>query len=143
MISLELNNTTKTPVCRRSLERLLNLAQKTSKYRGKALVSLGVVGNQKIRQLNKTYRKIDKVTDVLSFENSDSEYAEDPIGEILVCLPVAKAQAKKIKHSLKKEVNRLVLHGFLHLIGYDHEKESEAAKMESLETKILNKYDQV
>ena len=55
----------------------------------------------------------------------------------------AKAQAKKIKHSLKKEVNRLVLHGFLHLIGYDHEKESEAAKMESLETKILNKYDQV
>lgn len=138
-----MNNTTKTHVCRRSLERLLNLAQKQAKKSSEETVSLGIVGETKIKQFNSIYRKKNQVTDVLSFENDDRLSREEPLGEILVCLSVAKKQAKQMKHSLKKEMNRLVLHGFLHLIGYDHMKEKEAEKMESLETKILNKYDQI
>lgn len=143
MVKLELNNTTKTHVCRRSLERLLNLGQKQARKSSQETVSLAIVGEKKIKQLNSIYRKKNQVTDVLSFENDDRLSREEPLGEILVCLPVAKKQAKQMKHSLKKEMNRLVLHGFLHLMGYDHEKEKEAEKMESLETKILNKYDQI
>ncbi|MFH1453582.1 MAG: rRNA maturation RNase YbeY [Armatimonadota bacterium] len=82
------------------------------------------MNNDAIKKLNKVYRKKNKPTDVLAFNISSEDEDEflNPInllGEIIISTPYAKEQAKKQKHSLKKEVVFLLIHGLLHLLGYD------------------------
>lgn len=90
-------------------------------------VAIIFVSDQKMRQLNRVYRSKDKSANVLSFDT----------GDIFISVPFAKREAKKFKWTLKYEISRLALHGFLHLVGYDHMKVSDARKMEKLESKIL------
>ena len=95
--------------------------------------SVILVGDKKIRQLNWQYRKKNKITDVLSFEGE-----ADFLGEVVISLPEAKRQAKKYKLNLKIEMSRLLIHGILHLLGFDHEKNAkEAEKMYALQDKLL------
>ena len=109
----------------------------------KVELSLNLVGEGKIRSLNKKYRGKNKVTDVLSFGMDYKTSGKCDIislGDIFICLPFAKKQARKEGIELKKELSRLVVHGFLHLLGYDHEKSSKDTKiMLGLEEKILAK----
>lgn len=72
---------------------------------------------QEMRRINKTYRSKDKPTDVLSFESADPE----TLGELALCLPVLMKQAKSQKHSVDQELQYMMIHGLLHLLGYDHE----------------------
>ena len=119
-------------------------------------VSVSFVGEDEIRELNKEYRNNDNVTDVLSFpavENPDrgvinvEEHAADlnpetwllNLGDIIFCLPRAKAQAKEYGHSLKREVAFLALHSLLHLLGYDHMIPEDEQQMTALQTEILDK----
>lgn len=119
-------------------------------------VSVSFVGEDEIRELNKEYRNNDNVTDVLSFpavENPDrgvinvEEHATDlnpetwllNLGDIIICLPRAKAQAKEYGHSLKREVAFLALHSLLHLLGYDHMIPEDEQQMTALQTEILDK----
>ena len=119
-------------------------------------VSVSFVGEDEIRELNKEYRNNDNVTDVLSFpavENPDrgvinvEEHAADlnpetwllNLGDIIICLPRAKAQAKEYGHSLKREVAFLALHSLLHLLGYDHMIPEDEQQMTSLQKQILDK----
>lgn len=119
-------------------------------------VSVSFVGEDEIRELNKEYRNNDNVTDVLSFpavENPDrgvinvEEHAADlnpetwllNLGDIIICLPRAKAQAKEYGHSLKREVAFLALHSMLHLLGYDHMNDEDEQQMTSLQKQILDK----
>ena len=119
-------------------------------------VSVSFVGEDEIRELNKEYRNNDNVTDVLSFpavENPDrgvinvEEHAADlnpetwllNLGDIIICLPRAKAQAKEYGHSLKREVAFLALHSLLHLLGYDHMIPEDEQHMTALQTEILDK----
>jgi len=96
-------------------------------------LSLVLTDDDKIQDLNKKYRNKDKVTDVLSFEE---------LNEIFICLPEAQRQARLLKTSLKLELTRLLVHGIVHLKGYDHEKsEREAERMFALEKKIFEKID--
>jgi len=97
-------------------------------------ISILLMGDDDIRQLNKEFRDYDKPTDVLSFpQNSD----EDPpipgeiiLGDIAISLDIAKTQAKEHGLKLKEEVILLLIHGILHLLGYDHEiSEQEENKM--------------
>lgn len=93
-------------------------------------VGLLLTGDEQIRQYNHTYRGIDAPTDVLSFEfGEDDDFAGDDgeIGDIVVSLETAWAQAAEHNWGLEAEVAHLVVHGLLHLCGYDHE-ESEAAE---------------
>lgn len=99
-------------------------------------VAVVLVGENKIRNLNKQYRGENRVTDVLSFR---AEGDKEELGDIVVCVPRAKKQARKRKQSFEKELSMLLVHGFLHLVGYDHEKERETELMEGLEGKVLNK----
>lgn len=106
-------------------------------------VSLVFVGEKMIRKMNKTYRGIDRVTDVLSFGNESDEKdkfvsaGEDKgLGEIFICVKRAKKQAEEKGHSLKNEIGVLMIHGVLHLLGYDHEKDADAARMEKMERKL-------
>lgn len=94
-----------------------------------------------MRELNKKYRNKDKVTDVLSFPMvEESEKLETlDLGDIFICLSFAKNEAKSENISIEEKLAQLTVHGFLHLIGYDHEKsKKEEIKMFGLENKILN-----
>jgi probable rRNA maturation factor len=71
------------------------------------------VGNGRMRELNKKYRRKDKATDVLSFQYGNS-------GEVAICLKEVKKNAKKFKSTLNKELTRVLIHGILHVLGYSH-----------------------
>lgn len=91
----------------------------------KKTVSVVLAGDKKVKTLNKIYRHKNKVTDVLSFGGcGDSDF----LGEIVICLPQARRQAKKCGAPVKAELTRLLIHGLLHLAGYDHDKSRSAAR---------------
>lgn len=91
-----------------------------------------------IQKLNKNYRKKDKATDVLSFPQSKTPFTTS-LGDIVISLDTALKQSEQYKCSLNQEITRLLIHGILHLLGYDHVRiaKSEAQKMRRLEKEIL------
>ena len=105
-------------------------------------LSLLLVNDRAIQKLNHTYRKINKPTNVLSFPMGDSPV--DPeikiLGDIVISLETAEGQAKSLGHSLEREVVFLIVHGILHLSGWDHERSpQEAKKMYQKQREILNR----
>ena len=136
---IEFNNVTKSKINLARLQKLLKLINQILKNRGEQTISLVFVSPLKIKSLNKIYRGKNKVTDVLSFNIAD-ELDKSNLGEIIICASRATTQAREFKHSFQKEIERLFLHGYLHLCGFDHEKEKEAVMMESLEEKVLKKF---
>ncbi len=115
---------------------------------GNIEISVSLVGEARIKKLNNKYRKKNKATDVLSFPMEgksvirNSKYAIRDLGDIFICLPFAKNQAKSENVSIEKELARLTVHGFLHLAGYDHERsKSEADIMFKIEGRVLSQLD--
>lgn len=117
-------------------------------------VALSFVDDEAIRELNKEYRGLDKVTDVLSFaltendtdelvivfNNEDWDEAPDPdlLGDIVISIPRALEQSKDYGHSVEREIGFLFVHGFLHLIGYDHQDEAAEQIMIAKQEHILS-----
>lgn len=105
-------------------------------------VSVHLVGRRKMRNLNQVYRRQARVTDVLAFAMADSrprgEERKD-LGDIFICLPQARQQAEENKVSRPAEFNRLLIHGLLHLLGYDHLKPEQARKMFFQQDKLWKK----
>ncbi|MEK7151388.1 MAG: rRNA maturation RNase YbeY [Patescibacteria group bacterium] len=128
-------------------EKILKVAAtKTGLTKNKIELSVNLVGEGKIKNLNKKYRAKHTTTDVLSFPLQDNVSTKSKqggiisLGDIFICLSVAKRYASKNKNSLDRELTFLTVHGFLHLLGYDHEKSvKEEIKMASLQNIILNK----
>lgn len=89
-----------------------------------------------MRKLNRTWRGVNRTTDVLTFRGDDSvpEDAEHSLGDIVISVDQAKRQAQEQKHSLATEVRYLILHGLIHALGYDHE--TDDGEMDELELKI-------
>ena len=107
-----------------------------------AELSILFVGNRKMKQLNSDFRGIRGSTDVLSFE-AGIPVREDGqnhvLGDIVICIPKAESQAKAAGTGFYEELNRLLIHGILHLTGYDHEaSDYRARKMRKKEGDILN-----
>ncbi|MCK5416310.1 rRNA maturation RNase YbeY [Candidatus Parcubacteria bacterium] len=88
-------------------------------------ISVAFVGEKEIRKINKKYRKIDKVTDVLSFEDSE----DNCLGEVIICFEQIKKQAPNYQHSEKEELIFILVHGLLHLIGYNDNTDEERRNM--------------
>jgi probable rRNA maturation factor len=116
-----------------SRERFARLLRRLARHYGlsRPEIALVFVEDPEMRRLNKTFRKKDKTTDVLSFplkeKAADGRYY---LGDIVISVPTAAKQARNIGHSLERELIALTIHGFLHLLGYDHDsgrKEEEAA----------------
>lgn len=108
-----------------------------------ASFSVIIVDNNKIHEINKEYRGIDRPTDVISFaleEDEDYEVKERLLGDIFISIDKVYEQAKEYNHSVKRELFFLVTHGFLHLLGYDHMKKEDEEIMFPLQEKILNEY---
>lgn len=114
-------------------------------------VSISFVNDEEIRSLNKEYRGIDKATDVLSFpmlefteeeqeeEEEGAEYIDEEIalGDIVISMEKASEQAKEYGHSFERELAFLLVHGMLHLLGYDHEVEAAEGEMFDRQEEIL------
>jgi probable rRNA maturation factor len=131
------------------LEGIARAALAAQGVRGDVEMGLVVTGQERIQELNRTYRGQDKPTDVLAFAllpECDTElglsFTNPPdgvrhLGEVIISYPQAVRQAEEQRHSLEKEVAILVIHGVLHLLGYDHIKSDEAALMSAKEAEIL------
>jgi probable rRNA maturation factor len=103
-------------------------------------LSLSLVGDRAIRRLNRTWRKKDKATDVLSFPAGDAPAGVPGprlLGDVVISLDTARRQAKEYERSLDVEMARYLAHGILHLLGHDHEKPAEAKRMAVLEERLL------
>lgn len=141
---------------KRTITKLFDIAGETLDEDFSAVdVSVNFVSEDEIKRLNNEFRKIDKVTDVLSFPNldkkcdqklSDFDDERNPddkllfLGDIAICLKKAKSQAKEYGHSVKREVCFLALHGLLHLLGFDHIKKGDEKVMNETAEKILSKF---
>lgn len=103
-----------------------------------------IVNEEKIRDLNREYRGIDRVTDVISFalEDDKSFNIEDyrMLGDIYICLNKVKEQANEYGHSFKRELSFLAIHGLLHLLGYDHMNEEDEKVMFDKQEEVLKRY---
>lgn len=103
-------------------------------------LEINAVGDEKIKQLNKTYGGIGKVTDVLSFawrEDKVVKSGNNFLGQIYICYPQITRQAKKFKVPAKEEFARILIHGILHLLGYDHQEKKDAEKMFKLQEGLV------
>ena len=139
-----------------------HLLEGALKYLGQPVsqleMSLSIVSPSEIQSLNKTYRGVDAVTDVLSFPTVDNperkvlnvdDFTADVnpdtrklnIGDVIICRERAVEQAAEYGHSLKREMSFLALHGLLHLLGYDHVEAADEEQMTRLQKEILTKYN--
>ena len=117
--------------------------------KSKLLITITLTTKEEIRQINKRYRNIDKPTDVLSFPMFEKDELdrkikendfmhEDVLGDIIISIEQVENQAKEYGHSFERELSYMIVHGFYHLMGYDHIEEKDKEKMRPKEEKILN-----
>lgn len=128
------------------LIRVLKQGQKIDSLRKKVstkfpwAVEVRLIGASAMRKLNGRYRGKDAPTDVLSFPAPDVFRQQGVLGELLICLPVLKKQAQQLGHSEEVELRVLLVHGVLHLLGYDHELgPRQAAVMKKWEGQLLGR----
>ncbi|MED4754197.1 rRNA maturation RNase YbeY [Brevibacillus choshinensis] len=131
------------------ITRCLEAAAVHEEVSGEVVVT--IVSNERIHELNRDYRDVDRPTDVLSFamnepgegemeiflDESDLEEFPNMLGDIIISLPKAQEQAEDYGHSLDRELGFLAVHGFLHLLGYDHGSEEEEKEMFSRQEAVL------
>jgi probable rRNA maturation factor len=101
----------------------------------KKTMQIILITQESIHKMNKTYRNIDKPTDVLSFPNDEPK--EKSLGDIFISIEQARIQAKDYEHSFEREIGFLAVHGFLHLLGYDHHTPEEEEIMTFEQERIL------
>lgn len=155
---IEINNLTTNQVDENFLRRTAKIILESESSFAKAIedkvkkeadVSIAFVGQGRMREINKRYRGKNRVTDILSFFESKvllQKFKVGPtqkiqgLGEIIICLSEVKKNAKKFNSSFEKELNRVLIHGILHLLRYDHEKsDEETRKMEEKEKYYFSK----
>ncbi|MDO5555273.1 MAG: rRNA maturation RNase YbeY [Clostridia bacterium] len=112
----------------------------------KLYINIVLTNPQHIKKINKEYRNIDKETDVLSFPMFEKEELEkrkslnpDILGDIVISIDKVKKQAEEYEHSFERELSYMAVHGFYHLMGYDHIKENDKIIMRQKEENILKK----
>lgn len=129
------------------IKYVLNECFKQEKLDKKNLyINVVLTNPENIRKINKEQRNIDKETDVLSFPMFEKEEIEnipdnmlDILGDIVISVKKVQAQAKEYEHSFERELSYMVVHGFYHLMGYDHMEEKDKVQMREKEENILNK----
>ncbi len=127
---VETNKLIKCPLSKKYIGSILEQANKIIESKNSPkIISVVVTDEKLIKRINFKYRKINRATDVLSFN--------DP-AEIIICWSWLVRQAKKQKHNAKEEMIILLIHGFLHILGYDHKNKEQADSMEKQSKKIIS-----
>nr|WP_202409599.1 MULTISPECIES: rRNA maturation RNase YbeY [Halobacillus] len=131
------------------IQRILEFAGGQEGITGDAEVSVSFVDNKEIQEINRNYRQKDEPTDVISFAMQETGEGEMDVldenlpmmlGDIVISVDKAKEQAEDYNHSLEREFGFLALHGFLHLLGYDHMNEEDEKKMFTRQEDILHEF---
>ena len=131
----------------KELEELKTLLINVSKDEGldNILFNVIIIDNDRIRVLNREYRNIDRETDVISFALEDDKtfnFEEIRVlGDIYISVEKARSQAKEYNHSFKRELSFLAIHGFLHLLGYDHMEKEDEEIMFKKQEEVLSRYE--
>lgn len=134
---IEINNLTTISIDENSLKKIAQKVLEGEKIAKEAELSIALVGPGRMKKINKKYRGKNRVTDTLSFPESKIQLEQFKIGplqkskslgEIVICLREIKKNAKRYKSDFKTELSRVLIHGILHLLGYDHEKSEKGTK---------------
>ncbi|PIT87267.1 MAG: rRNA maturation RNase YbeY [Candidatus Magasanikbacteria bacterium CG10_big_fil_rev_8_21_14_0_10_40_10] len=136
MIKTELFKTVSCPI---KNSEIIKIAKQTAKQEPKlsGRVEIKVIGEEEMKELNRQYRRIDQPTDVLSFAwQEDKIIPSALLGQIYICYPVVLAQAQDSQTSVNKEFSLILIHGLLHLVGYDHYDKKTKNIMFTLQEKI-------
>lgn len=121
-------------------KKILKQVIKELELKSKHIVSFIFVDEAKIQEINREYRKIDKVTDVISFAYTDDEESLPyELGDVFICVERLFQQAKDYNHSALRECAFLITHGILHLLGFDHMEKDDEEEMFALQEVILDK----
>lgn len=107
-----------------------------------AVMSVHFIGDAKMRTLNRVHRGVDRPTDVLSFSVQEGEHIFDSKewGDVFIAIPYIRRQAKRFGVSFEEELFRMLIHGILHLLGYDHERPKDAKEMFGLQESLLKRF---
>jgi rRNA maturation RNase YbeY len=133
---IEINNLTTNPIDEEFFKKTAKMILKGENKKDTDL-SIALVGQGRIRELNRRYRGKNRITDVLAFLNTDMG-----LGEIVICLKEAKKNAKRYGLTFEKELSKVLIHGILHLLGYNHEEsEGEAERMRKKEEHYLSQLE--
>lgn len=137
------NETTEEIAELAGLKDLLNYALNYLKI-DNAEFNVIIIDNAQIHEMNRTYRMVDRETDVITFaleDHQDIEYEDVRLlGDVYISIEKARSQAEDYGHSLKREISFLTIHGLLHLLGYDHMKKEDEEVMFKLQNEILDNY---
>ena len=143
---VEINNLTTEDIDEEAIKKIADIVLR-GEGKENLSFSLAFVGQGRMRQVNKKFRKKNRVTDVLSFSESKALLEKfkvgnlvktQNLGEIIICIREVKKNAKRFDFSFQKELSRVLIHGILHLMGYDHEtNEKDAKKMREKEEQYL------
>jgi len=129
------------------LKGVLQTAARTMDVPDQTVTVVTLTGDENLREYNSRYRGLDEPTDVLAFaareQATDPRFqappgTEDWLGDIVISVPLARRQAREAGHKVNEEVRLLAVHGFLHLLGYDHAEPTEEATMTALTSRILS-----
>ncbi len=136
---LEIDFSNRTKKFRVNKHKLFSIIKKIGKLSGtdSGILSLSFVEQEEIRKINKKFRGKDTPTNVISFPFMDVAGNKKLLGDIVICPLIAKKQAREQGNDFNDYVAFLIIHGFLHLIGYDHIKEKERIVMEKKEEEIF------
>ena len=142
-------NNTNEEINYKLIEKVISEALRYEGVNDNTEVSVTIVDNEEIRKINNKFRNIDRATDVLSFpmfekdeldekiKSGDFPY-EDVLGDVIISIEKVREQAEEYGHSFERELSYMLVHGFYHLMGYDHIEEEDKKIMRPKEEKILN-----
>ncbi len=154
MLVLNFNKRIKCPWTEGEIKKIFKIIQKRIKLNGE--LEINIVGDKEIKDLNFRYRGKNKVTDVLSFAwqegmkmpilprqnrassiSTDVEIGTNSLGQIYICYPQIERQAREVKVDTTEEFTRMLTHGLLHIMGYDHVEKKDAKKMFKIQEEIV------
>ena len=139
-MDFEISNLTEEKVPLDLMEKVIKKTEETLDIED-SIVSITIIDNERIHEINRDHRGIDRPTDVISFafmdENTNPENGLTNLGEIYISIEKAHEQAKEYGHSFERELCFLLVHGLLHLLGYDHMEKEDEIEMFSLQDEIL------
>jgi len=132
-LNVILENQTEFQTSDKLLEKLNQIASKLTDKE----IELILTSNEEIRKINKEFRNKDKETDVISFPLQNIPHS--PLGSVIISVEKAKEEAQKLGHKIEDEITLLFIHGLLHLLGYDHEKDD--GEMREMEKSLIEEFE--
>jgi probable rRNA maturation factor len=139
MVIINLNVDKKFVLKSQIADRVVDETLKLAGFEKDFEIDISTVNANRIKELNSQYRKVNSPTDVLSFSWQEPKKIQSGfLGEIVLCLPIIIKQARDNKVTLSEELVRLIAHGTLHLVGYDHQTSKEEKEMFGIQEKVVS-----